>query len=280
MGECRYCHGKAGLFKDAHQTCAQEADQARESLRTFVSEIILSSTTPNNFKSQIDSLRNTGRLTQDDAKSVSVRAADQACLKLALNNPISNDNAERIGDLFTSLDEKWHEEPAKLVNWPGYVSLMHSNTIFQVLHKEIPYQNAASFSDFRLESDEHPITRRNATLAEYRNISNGYNFQSVGIPIGGGMYYRIGTSHPRTQQTGLVPVDQGLMVITTKAIIFSGQQRNFRLPYSSILRLESFVDGFGIHENYGKGLVFIPAQIISADEGWYFYNLIAALLKW
>ena len=94
------------------------------------------------------------------------------------------------------------------------------------------------------------------------------------------MYYRIGTSQPRTQQTGLVPVDQGLMVITTKAILYSGQQRNFRLPYSSILRLESFVDGFGIHENYGSGKVFIPGLIGTMDEGWYFYNLVSALMQW
>ncbi len=280
MGNCLYCHAKVGLFRDTHQTCVQDADQARDSLRKLMADTVLSGNTPNDLASQIAILKKTGRLTDSDARSVLVRAADKASLELALDSPVSNENAERISDLFTSLDENWHKEPTKLVNWSGYVSLLHSNTIYQVLHKQIPYQNAAAFSDFRLQSDELPITRRNTTLAEYKTFSNGHSFQSVGIPIGAGMYYRIGASQPRTQQTELAPVDQGLMVITTKAIIFSGQQYNFRLPYSSILRLESFVDGFGVHENYGKGKVFIPALIGSMDEGWYFYNLVAAFLKW
>ena len=53
-------------------------------------------------------------------------------------------------------------------------------------------------------------------------------------------------------------VDQGHVLISTRAIYFGGQQTTFKIPYSSILRLESFVDGFGVYENHGRGKVFIP----------------------
>lgn len=90
------------------------------------------------------------------------------------------------------------------------------------------------------------------------------------------MYYRIGTSIPRTQQTGLVPIEDGQMLVTMQAIYFGGLQHNFRLPYSAILRLEPFADGVGVFPDHGSGKVFIPGSL-GFDDGWFFYNLISAL---
>ena len=70
------------------------------------------------------------------------------------------------------------------------------------------------------------------------------------------------------------------MAITTQAIYFTSHKTSFRLPYKSIIRIESFVDGFGIYESHGTGKVFIPGKLGTMEEGWYFYNLVSALMTW
>jgi hypothetical protein len=211
-----------------------------------------------------------------------LEAADKAAFEIAVKEPISNAESERIWNIFIAIDPNWASTfTSQISKWPGYTRLDQSNVLYQVLHGEVPYYNPEGFADLRFRKDEHPVIRRNATLAEYRTVSSGgYGFQSVSLPIGAGMYYRIGSSQPHSQQSGLMPIDDGNLVITTKAILFTGERTNFRIDYGSILRIESFVDGFGIHENYGAGKVFIPALIGTADEGWYFYNLVSALSKW
>jgi hypothetical protein len=280
MGICVYCNTKAGMFKDAHEACTKDAEFARESLSKLISDSIYSEKTAASIAPEIEPLTKQGRLTGSDSQLVMLKAADKATLELALKNPIDNDQADRIGDLYSTIDPSWFSDVKKIVNWPGYVALTYSNVLYQAMHGEVPHYDPNGFADFRFQKDEHPILRRNAVLAEYRTITNGRSYQSVGLPIGGGMYYRFGVSQPRTQQSGLMPVDEGLMVITTQGILFSGQTHNFRLPYSSILRIEPFVDGFGIHENHGSGKVFIPAPLGTEDEGWYFHNLVSALSKW
>ena len=280
MGNCRYCNTKVGLFKNEHETCTQNAESARRGLRKLITDAISSNTNAEEIKPELKSIKEMGRLSEEDARTVLLRAADDATLKLAHLNPVSVEEADRIGEIFKSVDEQWFSDPSKLVNWSGFLSLLHSSTLYQVLHGESPYFDPAAFAAFRFINGETPILKRNAVLAVYRSISAGNNYHSVSVPIGGGMYYRVGASHPRAQQTGLVPVDEGLMIITTQAIYFSSHETNFRLPYSSIIRIESFVDGIGVYENHGSGKVFIPGLLGTMDEGWYFYNLVSALMKW
>ena len=67
------------------------------------------------------------------------------------------------------------------------------------------------------------------------------------------------------------------MLITAEAIYFGSSKQTFRLPYDSILRLESFADGIGVYPDYGAGKIFLPA-ILGFDDGWFFYNLASAFI--
>jgi hypothetical protein len=280
MGDCTYCQTKAGLFKTAHESCTQDAESARAALRTLIAHGVRSSVPPSELLPQISVLKERGRLKDHDLRTVLLKAADAATLEIARANPTSIERADAIGEVFKAIDDQWFSDPTKLVNWHGYLSLLHSSNLHEVLHGQVPYYNAEGFSDFRFAHGEHPILRRNALLYEYKSVSRGSQFQSVSVPIGRGMYYRVGTSAPRADQTSLVPVAEGLMVIATQSIYFTSHQSTFRLPYSSILRLESFVDGFGVYENHGRGKVFVPGLLGTMDEGWYFYNLVSALMAW
>gem|GEM_PF-4050969 len=280
MGNCRYCNTKAGLFKDVHEACSRDADVAEAELQTLMTMAVESGVEKAEFDKRFNGLMERGRLSVQQAKSLALKFADDVTHGLAMGSPVSNEEAERIGEIFKSIDAECFNDPQKLITWEGYVALIHSNVLYQVMHKEVPYYNAEAFRDFRLEDDEHPILRRYATLAEYKTISTGQTYQSVSVPIGGGIYYRLGASQPRSTQTGLVHVADGLLLITTKALYFSSPITTFQISYYSIIRIESFVDGFGIYENYGTGKVFIPALLGTKDEGWYFYNLVSALMLW
>jgi|SRR5579875_166830 len=276
LGLCRYCQTKAGLFKYVHETCSKDAEQALKELDSLAGDAI-KTMTGDGIASGRSALQQKGRLTDTEVRKALLRAADMACMSLAHEHPVSDEDADRIGEVFKAIEPDWFKEPAKLVHWHGYCSLLLSNTLYEVLHGQNPYFDPSTPISFRLGRDEHPIIKRNATLAEYKTVSSGGGYQSVSLPIGGGMYYRLGTSVPRSQQTGLVPVDTGEFLVTTKALYFGGQKDTFRIPFSSILRLESFADGVGVYENYGGGKVFIPFTL-GFDDGWFFYNLVAALV--
>ena len=276
MGKCRYCNLKAGLFREAHDTCAQEAITAIEDLRLLVADAIRHSSDAHRLSQRMGELATAGRLRFEEVQNISVKAADDATFDIAMASPVSNEEHERIGSLFQSLDQDLFSKPGRLAQLPGFLSLVHSNTLHQVMHGQVPHYNPEIGRDFVLRRGEEPISRRIAQLAEYRTVSTGHSYESVSLPIGNGVYYRLGASHPRATQTGLVPVDEGLMLIT---ILFSGQTNNFRLTFDSVLRVESFTDAFGIHPNHGRGKVFIPAKIGTIDEGWYFHNLVSALVS-
>ena len=131
---------------------------------------------------------------------------------------------------------------------------------------------------FILRGDEHPIVRRGAVLAEYKTVTTR-NYGGVSVPIGGGMYYRLGASQPHSSTMGLTPTDQGTLLITTRATYFGGQRATLRIDHSSVVSLESFTDAVGIYPNHGKGKILIPNRLGDVEDGWYFYNVISAYAK-
>jgi hypothetical protein len=280
LGNCRYCHEKAGFFKDAHDQCSQQAEQARTQIAELIASATESPKDVSQLTSDLQALREHGRFSLDEMRRISWGFADGSIREFVLRSPISDEEMERLGDIFQMVEPDCLKDPIKFVEWPGFLSMTYSNVLFHVLHQQVPHYDAAGFSDFRFGQDEHPILRRYASFAEYRTVSSGRTYQSVGLPIGGGMYYRVGSSQPRTHQTGLVPVADGLLVVTTRALYFNSPEITFKMPYDSILRIESFLDGFGIYPNHGAGKVFTPSPIGTIDEGWYFHNLVSALMAW
>ena len=237
----------------------------------------MSEQTADDMRPLLSEVRKRGRLSEDEVRSTALTAADKACAMFAPEIPLSNEQRERIGGIFHLIDPRFADQsPDEMAKWLGFIAMIYSNMLYEVLHGQVPYYNPAAFTTFRLGRDEHPITKRGSTLAEYRTVSSGRTYQSVSLPVGHGMYYRIGTSAPKAQQTGLVPVDEGELLISTRAIYFGGQRQTFKIAHSSILRLESFRDGFGVHENYGSGKAFIPYSL-GFDDGWFFVNLLSAL---
>lgn len=271
---CPYCGLKVGFFKASHEQCLENAEAALQKLRSLIEDAVVLGTPALEVLPLIDEIKQQGRLTSKEADEALLMAADRSALALAHERPANNEVADQVYAIFMAISPTFLDDPKKC---PGYISLSFSNTLFQVLHGEVPYFDPKIPISFQLSRDEYPILMRNTQLAEYRTISKGGGYQSVSFPVGGGMYYRLGTSLPRSEQTGLVLIDQGKLLITTRAIYFGGINQTLRLPYISVIRLESFADGIGVYPDHGNGKVFLPATL-GFDDGWFFYNLVSAFV--
>ncbi len=93
------------------------------------------------------------------------------------------------------------------------------------------------------------------------------------------MYYHVGDSQGHQEQvSGLVPLDVGEMLITNRAVYFSGQQKTLRIPLDYVIRYQSYVDAVGVCESHGTPKVFI-LDYSGMDTGWFFFNLLSALTR-
>jgi hypothetical protein len=158
-------------------------------------------------------------------------------------------------------------------------ALFMSNTLWQVLHDLPPYYDSVDRMQFNLESGEHPVfTAGKVVFAEEKTVStHSRTFGSLSVPIGAGMYYRIGGSQGHQEQaSGLLPLDMGEMLITNRALYFGGQRKTLRIALKHVIRYQPYVDGVGVCEAHGAPKVFIP-DYSGMDTGWFFFNLVSAL---
>ncbi len=276
MADCRLCGLKAGVFKSVHDQCLKDAETATEKLKAMMTRAVQSVTSVAEVLQTFTLLKREGRLKDDEVASILLSAANKAALSLAHEQPVSNQVLEDVGNLYSAAYPTFLTGGVNFKDYPGFISLTFSNTLYQVLHGETPYFDSSKRIDFRLSSDERPILRRNTRLAEYRNNKKHGQSQSISLPVGGGIYYRFNVSSPRVEETVLSILDEGEMLITTGAIYFGGLRHTLRIPHSSIIRLQSLADGLGIHQQNGTGNILIPASL-GFDDGWFFYNLVAAL---
>ncbi len=278
MGRCRYCQQSAGFFSSEHANCSKAAEAARSDLQSMQRELVRGEITIEQFAMTGERITANSRLPESDADKILCASLDGFVREFALYQPLSELTLDRILGLYEKFHPEWRTlGPEQKAQLPGYLTLLHSGTLYDVLHGTVPTKRHPSMaSGFRLDADESPIVRRNTTLAQNRP-SNGSSFQSISVPVGLGLYYRFGISQSNVGQVRLTQVDQGLMLLTTKAIYFSGNSTTFRIDYASILRLALCENGFEVHGSFGDGKVFLPFRIGTIEENWYFYNIVAAL---
>lgn len=277
MGNCRYCGEKAGFMRDAHGNCVKGAEQATHELVLQVKAAIASHEPVNLISDRVERVKAVARLPTEILSPQLLAAADAATLSRALEEPVDTDSFERIGAIYDLFSPGISTDPQRLLTWPGYLALINSNTLYQVMHGIPLYCPPEMSEGFVLRRDETPIQRRGAVLMQHKAIQRGSSYQSVGVPLGRGVYYRLGSSMPRAQEWGLTPVDSGTLLITNKATYFGGQRETMRIPHSSILRLESFNDAVGIHPSHGRAMIFVLGTVGPKEDGWYFYNLLSHL---
>jgi hypothetical protein len=278
MATCRFCGQKAGMFSTQHDACVADAESSRQILGATVSDAIMGDSDYKSIQTVIAEEQTKGRLTIEEVRIVLLEAASKACNQVSVNTAIDYENYGRIRGIISGITPEYPPKELKERRWFGLLALDMSNIIYQVLHKELPAYDGVGRMAFQLERNEQPIFCTGRTvLAVYKTVSPSGVYQSVGLPIGHGLYYRLGTHSRPSSRTGLVPSDEGQLLFTTRAIYFGGQQTNFKIPYRTILRIESFVDAIGVFRSSGGGHVFLP-DYSGMDVGWFFYNLLTACM--
>jgi hypothetical protein len=134
---------------------------------------------------------------------------------------------------------------------------------------------------FNLRAGELPVfqTGNCVAYAEERTVTTNRSrsYQGLSLPVGGGIYYHIGGSQGHQERTsGLLPLDGGKILITTKALYFGGQEKTFRIALDHVLRYQPYVDGVGVCEDHKTPKIFV-FDYRGMDVGWFFYNLLSAL---
>lgn len=307
MGVCRYCHQKAGWFRDAHNACVQKANAGVESIRNCVADAVIQSRQYSDVSATIDKLIADAAVQQNQARQALISGWSQGAEQSSKAEPISD---ERYLAVIKFLQAAGLSEEEVFAKTDGSWALSYSNLTWRVLHDRItPWQIPSSpppgraptgmtgwfnFASFNLPAGEVRVwgltnvwLRQEVTTSSY---VGGYGGPSM--RVANGLWYRFGAYRGHREEfTSLQDVDAGVILITTRAIYFGaiatgGRGLSFRLPFNQVIRFKPYSDAVGICKNGGREQIFAPQRMVwddgvitggPKDIGYFLFNLLQAL---
>lgn len=318
MGICRYCHQKAGWFKDVHDTCAQAAwskvSAGIESLKKCMADAVIEGKHYSNVSATIDKLTADAAIPQEKVRAALKEGWNQGTEQRSKAQPVSAKELQDILDIYRAAglaasptDETWIPKNA------AAHALLYSYRTWTVLHDRIrPYEisNAPPPGFLRNEAVPgvigtiNPISF-NLQAGEVRvwGLANVWLKQAVtttayvggysgaSVRVASGLWYRFGGLRGHKEEsTSLRDLDCGELLITTRAIYYSGRATggsglNFRLPFNQIIQFKPYSDAVGICKNGAREQILAPQHVVWSDGaisgpndiGYYLFNLLQAL---
>jgi hypothetical protein len=113
--------------------------------------------------------------------------------------------------------------------------------------------------DIIVTKNEYCYMQCSASLFENRRITKrvGYSGQTFRFKIAKGWYYRTGDfAVKRTSEDILIKIDDGVLHITNKKILFVGSKQNKTIRFNQIVDIVPFSDGFELSKETGKSPFF------------------------
>jgi hypothetical protein len=93
------------------------------------------------------------------------------------------------------------------------------------------------------------------------------------VPLGGGVRARVGGFHAAPASTqALQLVDTGMLVVTDRNLIFSGQHTAFKIRLASIVSFNPAQDGIGVCAGSRQ-------QVFITGDGWFIYPVVYTLAQ-
>ncbi len=293
MGLCEYCGEKAGWFQANHPACVTKASSSRKVVEKLVFDGTSAGRSYDELSAEVQKVLTASRVSFKYVRDEVLQGANDAASQIALKSPISPSEFKRLVDILVGFRisgfgaselQLSDEYRAQMVQrkWFALAQLHMSSVLSQVLNNITP-----NFDDtvgepvaFNLRAGEVPIFQTGDCVmyAEERTVSNhSRSYQGLSLPVGRGIYYHIGGSQGHQERTsGLVPLDGGKILVTSKALYFGGQTKTFKIQLDHVLRYQPYVDGVGVCESHGAPKVFV-FDYRGMDVGWFFYNLLVAL---
>jgi len=289
MSVCEYCGEKAGWFQTNHPACVTKASSSRKIVEELVFEGTLAGRSYDELSAEVQKVLADSRVSFKYVRDALLQGANDAASQIAVKSPVSKSEFDRLYRIIFGLDGSLNaylsdEYTAQMVQrkWFAVGQLHMSYVLWQVLNSITPnFDETGETVAFNLRAGELPIfqTGNCVTYAEERTVTTNRSrtYQGLSLPVGRGIYYHIGGSQGHQERTsGLLPLDGGKILITTKALYFGGQTKTFRIQLDHVIRYQPYVDGVGVCESHGAPKVFV-FDYRGMDAGWFFYNLLVAL---
>ena len=217
---------------------------------------------------------NDGKLTKEE-----IRVLDAKKAELGLEDEdVKAMRAEVFATAFIASKEDSQvtkEEEEELVAIQKYLKLddveiqsnkkelMRLRLLNEIQQGNIP---TITVSNLMTQKSEKVYWSEPAILAEEKVISRRYEGGSRGVSfrIMKGVSYRVGASRGHiTNETGIVAIATGDLILTSKRIIFRGDKKSFSVNLDKVLDLQLFTNGFIFSEvNKAK-----PKQMKFVQEG-------------
>lgn len=269
MAECRYCKRPAGWFKSEHPDCAERAaEQARyEAMLRAAAErqaeqeraaraqaaAIAAEVVNANFldvaqgRASVDVVEtivtafvNAGTLSDEEMRQVQIGAWEAAARECVKDGQLSGDEDRGLATLQVRFGLSQDE-----LNANGILLEVAKAKVFTALAKGLPPRALELPTDHPvvLKRGEHPVWQFNHTnlLEDHR--------------------------------AGLIPVDSGLLMLTTKNLYFVGRAKSFQLPFGKIATLVPHADGVSV----GRQAVTARPLIFQTGEGPFAHKLMSTL---
>jgi hypothetical protein len=288
MGVCEYCGEKAGWLQSSHPACLTKASNSRKTVEKLVFDGTLAGRTYDELSVEVQKMLADNHVPFNYVRDGVHQGANDAASQIAVKSPVSEAEFGRLvriirgfdGSLDSHLSDAYTAQMVQR-RWLATAQLHMSYVLWQVLNNITPnFDEAGETVAFNLRAGELPIfqTGNCVTYAEERTVTNRTrSYQGLSLPVGGGIYYHIGGSQGHQERTsGLLPLDGGKILITTKALYFGGQGKTFRIALDHVLRYQPYVDAVGVCEDHKAPKVFV-FDYRGMDAGWFFYNLLSAL---
>ena len=274
MGECRFCHKDAGLFKHEHEECRKKHEEAKASVSRTIEQCFASKTDFYTKSNEISSALTSGMITGEERDKLYVSCLDKA-VESYLSDNIIDDSEYRMITRFIQFSGM--QQTAINANH-SLDKVVQSQVINEILQGKVPTQrfSISGGLPFMLSRDESPVwVFRNITMHEQKTIRQTVGrTRGVNIRLAKGVYYRTGGfKGTPVETTSMQKVGVGMVCLTTKNIYFSSPERSAKIPYDQIISVNTYSNGIDLQKDGAKE----KPIFFEGVDSWFCYNVIANL---
>lgn len=203
---------------------------------------------------------NDGKLTKEELEELDRKKIEYGLIDVDINGMRVNSYAAA----FTAIKQDRQvtkEEEQELEKIQKYLGItdgeIQSNKkelarlrlLYEIQQGNIP---TVAVTNLVMQKDEKAYWSEPAILAEEKIINRSYvgGSRGVSLRVMKGVSYRIGSYRGHVvNETGVVAVSNGALVITSKRFIFQGDKKSFAVNLNKILDIKVFSNGIHFSEN-------------------------------
>lgn len=227
------------------QSCEAEerkaVKSARERYEALLSELTASSVDPAHVQPQLPQLAESARLHGSEVKRLHLQAY-RSCIEDALEDDyITVDEEKRINEIANVLDVGEGVLDGELSDLKVRIFVARAND-GRLPTLESPH--------IMLKKDEVAHLETEAALTKEvvdREMRGGYG--GVSFRVAKGVRFHTGGVRGKSVVTGthLEVADTGILTVTSKRAVYTGQRQSIEMPYTKLLGLQVFNDGIQLH---------------------------------